>query len=650
MRKNVLGASLALGLSLLTACGGGSTPVPTPAKQTMWGVVSLPGGETGSAQALPSGQTSLQRTVGRQIWMERYGQAAPTADGGGFLIKFRPGSLAAQAAELRVGSLTLQRQDQGTFFGYHLYRAVRGSLQGQATPAVQSVLTALGARTDVVSVIPNTTLRAFATPNDRLHALQWDQSMMNMERAWDVTTGQDVTVAVVDTGVVQHPDLVGKLLPGYDFISDAANGGDGDGRDANANDEGGDSGYHGSHVAGIIAATANNAEGITGASWGAKIVPVRVLGVSGGGNLTDILEGVWWAAGGEVEGVPTNAHPAPVINLSLGGDKPCDDLSQQVFSELAQAGVTVVAAAGNSDEDAGGAWPANCNHVITVGAVGPDGKRAPYSNYGARVDVMAPGGNTKLKIRVGGKDYPGGVYSTVKDEDGNYVYAPYNGTSMAAPQVAGLAALLLSAQPGITPAQVLARLRGTAQGLSAADCGVQNGCGAGVVDAAAALGTAQPGPQPTPAPQPLPQPPAAPLKTLVFALHLREGNENDVDEDLSLYEEIGGDTLRSVYKFDSSLTPGLYEAVAWQDLDGDLEIDDSEPVGAYRDLVDLRGHDRGNVNINLQPFAATAAGGQNALRENLRKVLQTKASQAQDERRLRPEGKRAFYKGGQPLR
>ena len=141
----------------------------------MWGVVGLAGAEADSVRTFSPDRTPLQTTVGRQVWMERGGQAVPNADGAGFLVKFKPASLAAQAATLQVGTLTLQRQDHAAFFGYHLYRAAPGSLQAQDLPADRNVLAALAARIDVASVIPDTTLWAFATPNDRLHALQWDR-------------------------------------------------------------------------------------------------------------------------------------------------------------------------------------------------------------------------------------------------------------------------------------------------------------------------------------------------------------------------------------------------------------------------------------------------------------------------------------------
>lgn len=596
-----------LGASLLAACGG-PQPVQS-ARYTMSGLVSAPGAGIASARV-----DARQRP---QPWTQAHGREVVPGE---YLVKFKPG-VRAQVAGLTVAGTTLAWQAGRGVFGYGLYRVPRGATQVQGEA---NILSALTARPDVESVIPNFILHAYGVPNDSLHALQWDQTMMNMHAAWDVTTGGDVTVAVVDTGIVNHPDLRGKVLPGYDFVSDPQNGADGNGRDANPTDQGGESGYHGSHVAGTVAASANNGEGIAGVSWGARIVPVRVLGTTGGGSLMDILEGLWWAAGGDVEGVPSNPHPASVINLSLGSGARCDADLQDIFDELLSWGVTVVAAAGNENEDARGSFPANCAGVIAVGAVGPDGKRAPYSNYGPGVDVMAPGGNMKLKIDVGGRVLPGGVYSTILNEEGEPVYAPYNGTSMAAPQVAGLVALLKGKEPNLTAAQALARLRATAHPLRDADCGVVNGCGAGVVDAAAFLSGVTPAPQPTP----VPQPPTGTLKTLVFALYLRGGNPNDVDPARSQWAEVSAETLSNPYRL-SDLESGVYAAVAWQDLDGDLEIDGGEPVGVYDEPVDLRAGDRNDVNIDLAPFEANAvqgAVGQNrtSLKTAMAEVLRLK--------------------------
>ncbi|PYE55352.1 S8 family peptidase [Deinococcus yavapaiensis] len=609
--KNLKFALLAaFGASLLASCGDGATSAPIIERRVMSGVLSTPGATVASAQA---SLTRLDTRVRSQPWLQPHAKEVVPGE---YLVKFKP-SVSAQAATLNAAGVTLSRARRGAF-GFTLYRASSDSLRAASQT---NVVAALSARADVEGVVPNYVLHAYAVPSDPLHAVQWDQGMTRLEAAWNVTTGRSIPVAVVDTGIVDHPDLRAKLLPGFDFVADADNAGDWDGIDDDPTDEGNGSDYHGSHVAGIIAASTNNGEGIAGASWGAKIVPVRVLGASGG-SLNDIMNGIAWAAGEDVDGAPLNPNPAKVINLSLGGTAPCEPPLQSAFDDLAANGVTVVVAAGNEDVDASTSFPANCANVITVGAVGPDGARAPYSNFGSYVDVMAPGGNMDLGINVGGKILPGGVYSTILDEDGEPVYAPYNGTSMAAPQVAGLVALLKSVQPNLTPSQIFARLKATSHSLSSAACGVTNGCGAGIVDAAAFLGGAA-----QPSPTPIPTPPTSALKTLVFALYLRDGRTlNDVDYNKSTWEEVSGDKLRSLYKV-RDLQPGVYAAVAWQDLDGDLTIDDAEPIGMYPTTVNLTGGDRSNVDIDLEPFEAAAVSDLNvSLAKSAMRALLTRAT------------------------
>src|SRR5690625_4717737 len=198
------------------------------------------------------------------------------------------------------------------------------------------------------------------------------------------------------------------------------------------------SSFHGSHVAGTIAAATNNNEGVAGVNWHASILPVRVLG-QGGGSMLDVYEGMMWAAGLSISGVPDNPNPARIINMSLGVSNPCEPGVQAFIQQVLQQGVIVVVAAGNAGEDAANMQPANCPGVITVGAVDIGNSRAPYSNYGTVIDVMAPGGYMEEDLNKDG--YPDGVLSI---NYGDY-QAPYgmnyvfeHGTSMAAPHVSGL--------------------------------------------------------------------------------------------------------------------------------------------------------------------------------------------------------------------
>ena len=349
-------------------------------------------------------------------------------------------------------------------------------------------------------------------PNDGYLAQQWglfsDVAGINALNAWDISTGAGAVIAVADTGYVPHPDLDANRLSGYDMISSSSAARDGNGRDSNAIDEGdyttfwqcgytSNSSWHGAHVAGIANAVTDNGSGIAGVAPDARHVPVRVLG-SCGGSLSDIADGVIWAAGLPVSGLPLNNNPADVINLSLGGGGGCPGFMQDAINSATAAGSVVVVAAGNENVDASGSVPANCNNVITVASVGVDGARASYSNYGNVVDVAAPGG--------GNGD---GILSTIDSgSQGRQgaAYAKYQGTSMAAPQVAGVVALLRSANPDLSPSEIEDVLKRTARPFA----GSCNGCGTGLVDAHAALLEVTGGTTPTPEPEvpsePEPQP------------------------------------------------------------------------------------------------------------------------------------------------
>ncbi|WP_353409100.1 S8 family peptidase [Arenicella sp. 4NH20-0111] len=347
-------------------------------------------------------------------------------------------------------------------------------------------------------------LQAMATPNDPQYANQWHYyettGGLNTPTAWDTTTGAGVVVAVIDTGITAHPDLDANILPGYDMISSATVANDGNGRDSNPADTGDavlagecgtnsppsnqNSSWHGTHVAGTVAAVGNNNTGVVGVAYGAKVVPIRALGKCGG-FTSDIADGIIWAAGGSVSGVPANPNPAKVINLSLGGGGSCDATSQAAINQAVSLGATVVVAAGNSAQNASNATPANCQNVVTVAATNRNGGRANYSNFGNVVDLAAPGGQQSDGISEG-------VLSTLNTGNNgpaspNYEY--YQGTSMATPHVAGAAALMYAVDPTITPAEVESLLKSTSRSFPSS-C---SGCGTGIVDASAAVAAANPG-------------------------------------------------------------------------------------------------------------------------------------------------------------
>ncbi|MGW7193873.1 S8 family peptidase, partial [Streptomyces sp. NPDC054838] len=381
------------------------------------------------------------------------------------------------------------------------------SLGGATAPAdAADVMAQFRADPDVAYVEPDARAYAMATPNDTEYAKQWDlfepTAGMNVPAAWDKTTGSGVTVAVIDTGYVTHSDVAPNIVAGYDFISDSTAARDGNGRDNNPADQGdwsaaggcgtgstaSGSSWHGTHVAGTIAAAANNAKGVAGIAYNAKIQPVRVLGKCGGAT-SDIVDAITWASGGSVPGIPANATPAKVINMSLGGSGTCGTSYQNAINAAVARGTTVVVAAGNSNADASGFTPASCNNVITVAASNRTGDRSFYSNFGTRIDITAPGGETRRAT-----DTPGtvttpenGILSSLNagaTTPGAEIYKPYQGTSMASPHVAGLAALLVAAKPSLTPAQIKSAIKANARPLAGACTG---GCGAGLADAAATV-------------------------------------------------------------------------------------------------------------------------------------------------------------------
>lgn len=360
---------------------------------------------------------------------------------------------------------------------------------------------------------PDRRLQAWATPNDPLLDQQWalNDSLagIRVAGAWDRSVGKGVVVAVLDTGVRPHADLAANLLAGYDFVTSTRAAADGGGRDNSALDPGDQvpagfcgpgsraqtSSWHGTHVAGIVAANGGNGSGVAGVAWAARLLPVRVLGKCGG-YTSDTADAIVWAAGGTVAGVPANAHPARVINLSLGGLGPCDRTTQAAVDAARARGAVVVAAAGNDATDVSAATPANCRGVVAVAATNKSGGRASYSNRGLGVALSAPGGDSSA-----------GILSTLNSGSGAPLadsYARYSGTSMAAPVVSGVAALMLAANSGLNPDQVTSLLKSSARPMVQA-C---SGCGAGIVDANAAVALAlntdaQPMPAPV-APDPTP--------------------------------------------------------------------------------------------------------------------------------------------------
>jgi len=380
--------------------------------------------------------------------------------------------------------------------------------QHQHLAELSNMLNALNSDPDVEYAEADLLLKPLLTPNDPRYNEQWGYyetaGGLNLPAAWDMTRGAGAVIAVVDTGYRPHIDLVDNILPGYDMISSTSVSQDGNRRDSDATDPGDyepagacgsgsparNSSWHGTHVSGTIAAVGNNSIGVTGVAYQAKILPVRALGRCGG-YMSDIADAIIWAAGGSVSGVPANANPADVINLSLGGAGNCSNTQQSAINKARSLGATIVVAAGNENRNASSSTPANCNGVVVVAATNRSGGKASYSNYGSVVDVAAPGGQ-----KSSGTSY--GILSTInsgRTTPANDSYGFYQGTSMATPHIAGVAALLYATNPSITPTQVEQILKSTARPFPST-C---SQCGSGIADAFAAVNAAT-GNTPTPPP------------------------------------------------------------------------------------------------------------------------------------------------------
>lgn len=492
-----------------------------------------------------------------------YRDDASTSDGGRASIA----SVEGGRAVVRRLQVRLDRMAQRRGLALKAHRAITERTQVVLARGVDSETLArrLGADPDVESAVVDRRVNALAVPSDPLHTLvagqegpavgQWYQrtpnstirSAIDATRAWDITQGSaGVIVAVLDTGVrFEHPDLSGKLLLGYDFVSTMEEGNDGSGRDNDASDpgdwitsqednsvggpfyhcstpnglgiyDGEDSSWHGTQVSGIVGALTNNGVGMAGTGWNTRVLPVRVLGKCGG-FVSDVVVGMRWAAGLSVPGLAANANPAKVLNLSLGTVGACGEYQDTVNAVIAARAV-VVAAAGNTNGHAVGA-PANCTGVVAVGGLRHTGTKVGFSDLGAAVTISAPAGNCVNDF--GDCRYPlltttntgtqGGPAASGYTDGTNNITV---GTSFSAPLVSGVAALMLAVQPTLTPAEITSLIQGGSRRFptsSAPTCTAPrfdgNGdpidqdecdcttatCGAGMLDAFAAVRSAAAG-------------------------------------------------------------------------------------------------------------------------------------------------------------
>ena len=455
---------------------------------------------------------------------------------GNYIVRWRDGS---QTVNTSADTSRMRRVESNTGLTLSVKRPMAGSLQLLSVKDPrgddpETVARRLRDDPRVAEVVPDRWLRLHDTiPNDP--EFNANQAYMgapsvvvggiNLPRAWDRSRGSsNVVIAVVDTGYLDHPDLAGRLVAGYDFINSDAVSVDGQaGRENDAHDPGdfvpagttcpdgsgaSNSTWHGTRVASVLGAATNNALGIAGVDWSARIQPVRVSGRCGA-LLSDTVDGMRWAGGLSVPNVPANPTPARVVNISLGGGT-CSPIEQQAINDLNNAGVIVVAAAGNLGTNSSSTVdaPADCSGVIAVTAHANDGENASFAKVGSQVALSAPGGGcgtSKVVVTNGvatcaaaaGQSFIRTLSNAGTAEPTTFNIVGSQGTSFATPMVSGVVALMLAVNPALTPAQVSTILKNTARPHPAGTfCTTGNNagtCGAGLLDADAALaGAASP--------------------------------------------------------------------------------------------------------------------------------------------------------------
>jgi serine protease len=540
---------------------------------------------------------------------------------GEILVRFKEGTASSRGVAGPVRSAGLET-DRTLSSGATLMRLA--APEAQATQAARSLgargggksvalraLTLeksrrLGADPNVEYAEPNFFRRPCLLPNDQSFPEQWHYQLVNLPQAWDISVGsEEVVVAVIDSGILYHPDFrnadgTSRLFGGFDFVSDRLRAGDGDGIDPDPTDPGDgplrSSSYHGTHVAGTIGAATNNGLGVAGVSWRSRIMPVRALG-PGGGSDADIAEAIRYAAG--LPNISGQLPPegARIINMSLGGAGSSRTMAEAVAAAR-RNGVILVAAAGN-DNVGTPFYPAGYPEVVCVSAVGPTAQKATYSNYGDWVRVAGPGG-------AGGA---GGVLSTV----GAGGYGFYSGTSMAAPHVSGILALMLAVNPRLTPDDIDLLFAGTHPEAALplvrdlGPPGWDRTFGYGLIDAPSALRAAGAVTGGTATAPPLPYPTPVPRRA-----YLAEGGVDSGETGELFVVALDPDTLQAVgqtstdasrgyaFRFED-LPAGEYFLAAGTDRNGDGRICDPEDAcGFSPDRIQVAdGEELGEIELPL---------------------------------------------------
>jgi serine protease len=388
---------------------------------------------------------------------------------GEILVKFSPG-----VSEEKIKNINAVHGTQVTYTSPYAGFKI---LKIPTTKTVEEMVEIYSKNPNVQYAVPNAITNAFVVPDDSLYKYQWNFKAfkngvgggINLEPAWDISTGNGVIVAVLDTGVayetydsyIMAPDLENtNFVPGYDFVNN----------DAHPNDDNG----HGTHVAGTIAQSTNNGIGVAGVAYDCSIMPVKVLAGNGSGTLQGLIDGIYCATNNKTDiismslGFPSGYYPGQAL----------DDALNYAYTN----GVTIVAAAGN-DNKGGVSYPAAYEKCIAVGATRYDGKRAYYSNYGDALDIVAPGGDVRVDQNRDG--YGDGILQNTFGEDPTqFSYYFYQGTSMATPHVSGVAALLIS-RGANGPDEVRSAIQNTAADLGTS--GWDQYYGYGLINAKAAL-------------------------------------------------------------------------------------------------------------------------------------------------------------------